>query len=102
MSHPGKKVQVIVGGQCWRVEAYHERTCTEYLVRGPWSLAQTAWRPDGKPRWMRGHVTCWKMVGGKPMAVNRNKSRKNRIGDPDGKNMPDWQPFYEAWQEVVQ
>lgn len=97
----GKKVQIVVGGKCWRVELYHEDSCTEFVVRGPWSLSQTAYKPAGGLRFIRGHHTCWKEVQGRPMDTNTNKSRKNKPGDPDSKNMPDWKPFREAYLEAI-
>ena len=100
MSIVGPKREIIVDGKAWRAEEYIEKTCTEVVIRGPWATAQTAWKPNGQPRWFTGHYTAFKVVGSKAMDVNLKKSRKWKRGDPDPENMPDWKPFYEAWLEV--
>ena len=92
MGKPIEMKAIHVNGSWWRTERYAYRTCHEVLVRGPFKSHPL---PNGKPIFKRGHHTAWKMVGNKPMNVNRNKSKKALVGDPI--DLPDWRPFFAAY-----
>ena len=97
MSRAGRKMELVVDGQIWRAEDYHENTCTEVLIRGPFKYS--AFKPDGKPKWDAGHYTCFKLYGQEARCVNRKKSSKNKRGDPPIENLREevWRKFYDAY-----
>ncbi|MDA8839336.1 hypothetical protein N9N14_02520 [Candidatus Poseidonia alphae] len=99
MSKVGRKMSIVVDGQVWRAEDYIEASCVEVVVRGPWTLSQGAFQPNGKPRFKKGHYTAWKQIGETAICVNTKKSSKQKSGDPDKSNLQEevWRPFQEAY-----
>ncbi len=94
MAKPVEYLAIKVGALWYRAEPYAYPTCSEVLIRGPF-IRKPVFQPSGKPTFMQGHHTAFKLVGKKPMNVNLNRSKKGRAGDP--KTLPDWKPFYTAY-----
>ena len=83
---PAEMRQIIVDGKVWRGERYPNRSCSEWLIRGPFA-GGTCWKPGGGPKFVKKHVAAFKVVGKVARKTNRRfskrqKERRRWIGDP--------------------
>jgi hypothetical protein len=82
--------QIIVDGKVYRGERYPYRSCSEWLIRGPFA-GGTAFKPDGSPKWFNGSVSAFKVVGNVARQTDKRFSKKAK-----GEALLDWRPFAEA------
>lgn len=91
MGRAAEMRQIVVDGKVWRGERYPYRTCSEWLIRGPFKSG-TCWKRDGfSPIHVKGHVSSFKVVGKVARKTNPRFSKK-----AEGEAKMDWRPFAEA------